>query len=142
MSEIKKTRPDVAASEREQEQRNTGKAFSVSSVDFTMRGKSTQAFIDYIPHGRSNAITAEQLGKRLSIPPRKVTLRVQAYRLRGAPICASNTEPYGYFMAESPAELGQYVRSLKGRANEVAATLNSLVNTLDAMTGQTRMEGF
>lgn len=41
MSEnIEKARPDVAAPEREREQRNTGKAFSVSNVDFTMSGKS------------------------------------------------------------------------------------------------------
>ena len=143
MSEyIEKARPDVAASEREMEQRNTGKAFSVSGVDFTMSGKSTQAFIDYIPHGRSRAITAERLGKMLSMPSRQVTSVVQAYRQNGFPICASCSEPYGYFIAESPEELGQYIKSFRGRLKEMNATLNSLADALDAMTGQQRMDEF
>lgn len=143
MSEyIEKARPDVGASERETEQRNTCKAFSVSMENFNTRGKGKQSFVDYLPHDPANAITAEKLGKMLSMSQREVTSAIQACRLHGIPICASCGTPYGYFITDEPVILARYIKSLKGRVNEMSATLKSLTDVLDAMTGQQQIDSF
>lgn len=143
MSEyIEKARPDVAASKREMEQRNTGEAFSVSGSDFIMDGRGKQSIIDYLPHNRGSAVTAAQLGEQLSISTRDVTRAVQAYRLLGVPICASCGEPPGYFIADDPEPLAQYIKSLEGRSREMSATLKSLIDAHDAMTVQQKIKDF
>lgn len=135
MSEIKAPSFGIPKLEAEQ-------ALSVSGMGFIMSGKSTQAFIDYIPHGHLNAITAAQLGEALSMSHRDVTTRIQAHRKQGAPICASCCEPYGYFVAEKPEELVHYLKSLDGRLREIRNTRDAMADALCKMTGQTRMEGF
>lgn len=140
--EKEKPRPDVAASEREAEQRNTGKAFSVSMNDFITGSKGKQSFVDRLPHDPANAITAAQLGEMLEMSPRDVTKAIQHYRLYGVPICASCGAPHGYFIADKPETLTRYIKSLDGRLREVQRTREAMVNTLDRMSGQQRMEGF
>lgn len=90
----------------------------------------------FIPAGAGAAITAAELAKRLGMKPRELQKHVQAARLRGIPICASNTEPYGLYIAETPEELERYIKSFNHRIKEMNTTVLALGNTHAEMTGQ------
>ena len=98
--------------------------------------------LDFIPCGATNAVTAERIAEQMGIDTRSVQNLVQIERLRGNAVCASCTEPYGFFVAENPKELSLYCQSLLRRGMNTLATYNALQNALDIMTGQGRMEDF
>lgn len=91
---------------------------------------------DYLHEGAAAAITAAELAKLLHIETREVQKHVQAARLRGIPICASNTEPYGLYIAETPEELERYLKSFNRRLKAMNNTGLALGDTLAEMTGQ------
>ena len=93
----------------------------------------------FIPAGAGAAITAAELAKRLGMKPRELQKHVQAARLRGIPICASNTEPYGLYIAETPEELERYIKSFNHRLKEMNTTVLALGNTHAEMIGQQRL---
>lgn len=93
----------------------------------------------FIPAGAGAAITAAELAKRLGMKPREVQKHVQAARLRGIPICASNTEPYGLYIAETPEELERYLKSFNRRLKAMNNTGLALGDTLAEMEGQQRL---
>lgn len=93
----------------------------------------------FIPAGAGAAITAAELAKRLGMKPRELQKHVQAARLRGIPICASNTEPYGLYIAETPEELERYIKSFNHRIKEMNTTVLALGNTHAEMIGQQRL---
>ena len=95
----------------------------------------------FIPAGAGAAITAAELAKRLGMKPRELQKHVQAARLRGIPICASNTEPYGLYIAETPEELERYIKSFNHRIKEMNTTVLALGNTHAEMIGQQTIEG-
>ena len=96
---------------------------------------------DYLHEGAAAALTSAELAKLLHIEPREVQKHVQAARLRGIPICASNTEPYGLYIAETPEELERYLKSFNRRLKEMNTTVLALGNTHAEMIGQQTIEG-
>ena len=96
---------------------------------------------EYIPNGAGAAITAADLAKTLNMEVRELQKHVQAARCAGVPICASNSEPYGLFVAETPEELEQYINSLNRRIKNMTFTSLALRDKLAEMTGQQTIEG-
>lgn len=92
---------------------------------------------DYLGYGRENARSARSLSDELGIRRRKVTLAIEAARLRGWPICASsNGENGGFYLASCSAELAEYEAQRRYRAKAVARVTDALQVTLDNWNGQ------
>lgn len=84
---------------------------------------------DYIPYGRTNAISMSDLSKRLGTDPRVCRRLVQREREQGAPIC-SDWEHGGYFMPINKIEALAYYRQQKHRIKTAKAALNGVVKYL------------
>lgn len=95
----------------------------------------------YIPSGSSAAVTVGYLAKLLNVERREVERAIQFARQSGVPICASNAEPFGVFIAETPEELARYCGSLDRRMKNMAFTRLALGDTLAEMEGQQTIEG-
>lgn len=77
---------------------------------------------EFLGKGKGAARTARELAKALNVNARDITQAVQRERANGAPICAINGDPQGYYIAESREEMRQYCESLKRRELEIAKT--------------------
>ena len=99
---------------------------------------------DYIPTGKDNAIKGSELAAVLDLDTRDVCQAVKdAREKRGIPICASTTNPKGYFIAATTDELQNYCGSLEHRAVELFKTRSALVKVLHGIlekeAGQTTL---
>lgn len=91
--------------------------------------------VDLLRQGRANAIPARVLADALELPDtRTLTRLVERERRSGSPICASTTEPTGYFLAADAGELSDYVSSLRGREKEIRRTRGALEHILSRWT--------
>lgn len=88
---------------------------------------------ELLEEGRENAIPGHRLADTLGISIRDVTAAIARERRAGAPICAAQGEPHGYYLASSSEELAAYCDSLKGRAIELFKTRQALVYVLRAL---------
>lgn len=93
--------------------------------------------------GKAGAITGAELVKLLGLPDlRALTQLVEAERRAGIPICAStNSATPGYFLAETPEELEEYLLSLDRRLHNIRQTRQHLEDTLCRLTAQEQIEG-
>lgn len=96
---------------------------------------------EYIPNGAGAAITLGDLARLLDIERREVERAIQFARQNGVPICASNSEPFGVFIAETSEELAQYIESLDRRLKNMTITRLALGDMLAEMSGQQTIEG-
>ncbi len=72
--------------------------------------------IDFIPKGRKNAVTTEELKARTGFDVRTIRQHIANARLKGTVICSSlKSEGGGYFLPESPDEALEYVRTERNR---------------------------
>ena len=90
-----------------------------------------------LPHGKGHAIPGRELVKILKLKDlRELTQLVERERAEGAPICASTgSQAPGYYLADDPAELEQYIHSLDRRLHNMGQTRKHLGTTLDGLTG-------
>ena len=90
-----------------------------------------------LPHGKPNALPGRELVKLLELKDlRELTQLVERERAEGAPICAStDSAAPGYYLADDPAELEQYIHSLDRRLRNMGQTRKHLGTTLDGLTG-------
>lgn len=103
---------------------------------------SGQEVWEALGRGRTSAITARLLSGRLGLSTRDVSRTVERLRASGFPVCAScDSEAPGYFIADGPEDLEQYLRSLDRRLLAVRRTRAALADTLSQMTGQQTMGG-
>ena len=72
---------------------------------------------------------------------RDLTQLVERERRDGSPICASTGAEKGYYLADGPEELEDYLRSLNRRVKNINRTVVHLEDTLSNMTGQQRIGG-
>ncbi|MBQ0037294.1 MAG: hypothetical protein KBS74_01330 [Clostridiales bacterium] len=114
-------------------------AFS-SDNDHTTPGGCGQRLLLVLLHGAANAIPGRELVKLLGLHNlRELTKEISRARRAGAPICASCSGERGYYLADDPAELEHYARSLDRRLAEVRATRAAVGDTLRRMNGQEEM---
>lgn len=94
--------------------------------------------------GKQNAIPGQALVTILDLKDlRELTQLIERERRDGFPICASTDQACpGYYLADGPGELEQYIKSLGRRIHNVSRTMTHLEDTLHRMTGQDRAEGF
>lgn len=89
---------------------------------------------DYLPTGRENAITADEIKNRTGLKRRAVTKSIQRERLAGKPICATNDiHNPGYYLADNPAEVQRYIDSLDRRVREIRKTRSAMQKTKHRM---------
>ena len=91
-----------------------------------------------LPHGKPNALPGRELVKLLELKDlRELTQLVERERAEGAPICASTGSlAPGYYLADNPAELEQYIHSLDRRLHNMGQTRKHLGATLKGLTGR------
>ncbi len=109
-----------------------------SKSDFSTSG----GLIASILSGTDNPLTGQEIMAALRLSdPRTVTKLIERERRAGLPICAStDSKRPGYYLADSPDELKNYMRSLRHRVKAVSGTLAALEATHDTWTGQQRLD--
>ena len=71
--------------------------------------------------GKARAITGKELAELLGdMNDRMIRKEIRELIAEGHPIASSTEKPYGYFMAETPQEVEQYLKQLKNRLVEDA----------------------
>ena len=121
----------------------TGAATSARAGSFLQPQHNTKGgLIASILSGRDNPLTCQEIMSALSLSdPRVVTKIIERERRAGLPICASNNgKRPGYYLADSPDELKNYMRSLRHRVKAVSGTLAALERAHDTWTGQQRLD--
>lgn len=73
--------------------------------------------IDFIPTGRANAITADELAARTGTSKREVRKQILHARCNGEPICSSSDSGNlcGYYLPLDAAEAQIYYRQQRSR---------------------------
>ena len=74
---------------------------------------------DLLGHGQSAAGPLRHLKELAGLPGREVQRMIQSERLRGIPILSDNIS--GYYLAADVQEQEKFIRSMRGRAAEIAA---------------------
>jgi len=71
--------------------------------------------------GKARAIKGKKLAQLLGdTDDRLIRKEIRELIAEGHPIASSTEKPYGYFMAETPEEVEQYLKQLKNRLVEDA----------------------
>lgn len=144
MSEQRKTRSSAATPERAEETAATtnDQKFSQSN-DATERGqRQGGTLFKILPSGKENAVPGWKLVEILGLKDlRDLTQLVERERRDGSPICASTGAEKGYYLADGPEELEDYLQSLNRRVKNINRTVVHLEDTLSNMTGQQRIGG-
>ena len=144
MSEQRKTRSSAATPERAEETAATtnDQKFSQSN-DTTERGqRQGGTLFKILPSGKENAVPGWKLVEILGLKDlRDLTQLVERERRDGSPICASTGAEKGYYLADGPEALEDYLRSLNRRVKNINRTVVHLEDTLSNMTGQQRIGG-
>lgn len=116
MSETKKARTGVVASERAAE-------CGIKSNYNTEANKSQLWIVDFLLFGRENALTGRDLARIAGRPQRTISKTVERARRHGAPICASTDENPGYYLESDEQEVLRFINaSLLHRADEIRLT--------------------
>lgn len=143
MSAAKKKSCPTAATAEQQEDRKTCRGNSSSGFDDTTTAGERQGVSAFLCYGESNAIPGRDLVKLLGLHDlRELTQMIEKARRNGVPICASCSDPRGYYIAETPEELERYLRSLDRRLSNIRATRSACGDTLRRMNGQEEVEGW
>lgn len=84
-------------------------------------GRSASSIVvELLSCGQQNATPRRELEKMTGWSGRMVRLMIEKERRAGIPILSDNAN--GYFLAENPAELEQFVQSMRNRAAEILKT--------------------
>lgn len=75
---------------------------------------------DYLGRGQENAISLRRLSAMFGENPRSIRKMIEMERRSGTPILSDNEN--GYWLAADEAEVRRFVRSMRGRAEEIWKT--------------------
>lgn len=96
---------------------------------------------EILPSGKSNAVPGHVLIAALHLRElRELTQIIERERKDGFPICASTGDIKGYYLAATPGELEDYIKSLGRRILNMGRTMTHLEDTLLRMTGQEKLK--
>lgn len=82
---------------------------------------------DYIPTGKIDAISAEDLAKLLNRDKRSLRQTVEEARRDGILICGDN---HGYYKPESETEIRAYVHRVRGRIKTASICLAPFIREI------------
>ena len=137
MPKYRSTPANVAASA---EARNEDFAVNHSACDFTTSGGKVLKIFGLLHPGAENGIKLPELVKLTGQEERIVRRRIQAERKAGKLILSDCL--HGYFLPASEQEARRFIRSMSGRAAEIAAVSRAAEAALADMAGQEHMEGW
>lgn len=86
------------------------------------------AIIDFIPIGRANAITADELAARTGLSKRAVREAVLSARCNSVPICSTSSADggHGYYLPLDKAEATIYYREQSSRIKSGICALSAI----------------
>ena len=120
--------------------RNEDFAVNHSISDFIMDSRKTPHIFDLLRTGAENGTTLQELVKRTGQDERNVRRRIQAERKAGKLILSDCL--HGYFLPASEQDARRFIRSMSGRAAEIAAVSRAAEAALADMAGQEQIEGW
>ena len=103
-------------------------------------GDKTLHISDLLHVGAENALTLRELVQLTGEDERSIRRRIQAERKAGKLILSDCL--HGYFLPASEQEARRFIRSMSGRAAEIAAVSRAAEAALADMAGQEHMEGW
>lgn len=108
--------------------------------DYTTKPGSFLFVFDPLHPGAENGTTLLELVKLTGQDERIVRRRIQAECKAGKLILSDCL--HGYFLPASEQEARRFIRSMSGRASEIAAVSRAAEAALANMSGQTMVEGW
>lgn len=120
MKDIKKSRPGDCSTRTAEGTAAYGRA-AVPRINSITDGAGRQIQISgYLLAGAKNAIPRRHLQQLIGLSDRELRRRIQEERLAGVPILSSNAAG-GYYLPADNLERARFVRSMRGRAQEIQA---------------------
>lgn len=142
MNSKEKAHPGVAAPERA-----AGADFAghVPDSNFTTdAGKRQEGEFtlvsDLLHQGRENGLTLHDLVRLTGLDEREIRRKIHSERKAGKLIMADCKN--GYFFPESSQDIKSFIRSMNGRAKEIASISRAAEDALAKISGQGRMNGW
>ena len=114
----KKPHPTAATVERDRAGAETRQA-TTSTTQSTTPTTSRQRISDFLGHGQNAAVPLRHLKELSGLPGREVRRMIQAER-----ILSDNIS--GYYLAADVQEQERFIRSMRGRAAEIAAVADAV----------------
>lgn len=84
----------------------------------------------YLPIGKQNAVTIEDLKRSTGFSRRVITDCMQYLRKEGIPVCSCNSQPGGYFIADNIDDLLQYIKRLEIIKQGITDNLDTMYDIL------------
>ena len=122
------------------EARNEDFEVNHSAFDSIMDSRKTLQIFELLHVGAENALTLRELVQLTGEDERSLRRRIQAERKAGKLILSDCL--HGYFLPASEQEARRFIRSMSGRASEIAAISRAAEAALADMAGQEHMEGW
>lgn len=120
MTRERNTRPVAGTTRRAEAETAAGQA-AISMSNCTTGGAGRQLSVsDVLCKGKENAQTMRELRQILNGDSRSIRLQIEHERRGGCPIVSDCQ--HGYWLAETRAEIENFVRSMKARAFEIQWT--------------------
>ena len=107
--------------------------------DFTTSAGKVLHIFDLLHPGAENGIKLPELATFTNLDEREVRRRIQAERKDGKLILSDCL--HGYFLPASEQDARRFIRSMSGRAAEIAAVARSAEAALADMAGQEQNTG-
>lgn len=115
-------------------------AVNHSAIDSIMDSRKTLQIFELLHVGAENALTLRELVQLTGEDERSIRRRIQAERKAGKLILSDCL--HGYFLPVSEQEARRFIRSMSGRAAEIAAVSRAAEAALADITGQECLEGW
>lgn len=96
---------------------------TIRSTTHTSPGQELH-IADLLSHGADHGLHLSDLVRLIGLPERVVRQQIEAERRAGALIVADNRR--GYWIADNPAEVQRFVRSMQHRALEILRTVQAI----------------
>lgn len=122
------------------EARNEDFEVNHSTSNSNTDGDKTLHISDLLHVGAENALTLRELVQLTGEDERSIRRRIQAERKAGKLILSDCL--HGYFLPASEQEARRFIRSMSGRAAEIAAVSRAAEAAPADMAGQTMVEGW
>ena len=119
--------------------RNEDFAVNHSACDFTTSGGKVLKIFGLLHPGAENGIKLPELATLTNQDEREVRRQIQAERKDGKLILSDCL--HGYFLPASEQDARRFIRSMSGRAAEIAAVARSAEAALADMAGQEQDAG-
>lgn len=110
------------------------------AMDFTTCTGKVLHISDLLHPGAENALTLRELVQLTGEDERSIRRRIQAERKAGKLILSDCM--HGYFLPASEQNARRFIRSMSGRAAEIAAVSRAAEAALADMTGQAQIAGW